>query len=132
MLSANGRYAAFETYSPPDNYPQIFVKNLTTGAVQQVNVTSSGGQSLYLATLTSISSDGRTVAFDTSDPTIGGGGMVMRNLDTGVVTSIAPLSEGVEARVTPGMDYAVWDSPYSNLVSGDTNMSTDTFWRQIS
>jgi serine protease AprX len=131
VLSANGLYAAFETYSLPSYYPQIYVKNLTTGAVQQVNVTSSGGQSFYNATLTSISGDGRIVAFATEDPTIGGGGMVMRNLDTGVVTPIAPLADAVEARISPGADYAVWDSSDPNLVSGDTNMATDTFWRQI-
>ena len=129
VISANGQYAAFETYTPPDNWPQIYVKNLATGAVQQVNVTGTGGQSLYEAYLTSISGDGRTVAFTTGDPAIGGGGMVMRNLDSGVVTSISPVPD--EARISPGADYAVWDSADPNLVSGDTNMSTDTFWRQI-
>jgi Tol biopolymer transport system component len=131
VLSGNGKYAAFETYSPPTNYPEIYVKNLATGAVQLVNVTSSGGQSFADATLTSISGDGRTVAFTTDDPKIGGGGMVMRNLDTGKVTSIAPPGDGVAARISPGADYAVWDSSNPNLVSGDTNMATDTFWRQI-
>jgi Tol biopolymer transport system component len=129
VLSADGQYAAFETYNPGTNYPRIYVKHLATGVIQLANISGTGGPSDYDATLTSISADGQTVAFDTDDPTIGGGGMVMRNLDTGVVTSI--VSGGALARISSGANYSVWDSDDSNLVPGDTNMAIDTFWRQL-
>lgn len=136
LLSERGAYAAFESAGPPYYYSKIYVKNLTTGAIELVNVTPSGDPSLYGAELTSISADGRTVAFWTDDPAIGGGGMVMRNLDTGVVTSIAARNPGLFetrgfARISADAKFAVWASSDANLVPGDTNRATDTFWRRL-
>jgi Tol biopolymer transport system component len=69
-ISADGRYVAFDSYAdnlvPGDHNgePDIFVYDRQTGVAERVNVNSSGGEGYGWSGFSSISSDGRYVAFD--------------------------------------------------------------------
>jgi Tol biopolymer transport system component len=71
-ISTNGRYVAFDSYDGslvPDDTNQgsdVFVKDLATGEVTRVSVSSTGGQSEHLHNNSSpsMSYDGRYVAFN--------------------------------------------------------------------
>jgi len=79
-MSANGRYVAFWStntdYVPGDtnNCSDLFVRDMQTGTVERVNVTTAGAQSLalddgecgYNGYFVALSDDGRYVAFSTS------------------------------------------------------------------
>jgi hypothetical protein len=133
VLSANGKFAAFETNGVPDAYSRIYVKNLETGSIELVNEPGA-----YDDSLTTISADRRTVAFWSGNPAYGGPGTVMRNLDTGITTLICRQYSGnlfevrTFARISSGANYAVWDSSFASFVPGDTNVATDTFLRRLS
>jgi hypothetical protein len=67
FLSGNGRYVAFASAAsnllPGDPGPGLFVKDVLTGALQRVDADASGIRANSFAQLTSISADGRFVAF---------------------------------------------------------------------
>ena len=68
-ISADGRYVAFASYASnlvagdTNGYPDIFVKDRTTGTTTRVRCDSSGGQDGSPSGSPSISADGRYVAF---------------------------------------------------------------------
>jgi MYXO-CTERM domain-containing protein len=81
VISADGRYVAFSSYAsnlvPNDtnNSPDIFVKDLQTGAIERVNVATDGSQAqsgpaIYGSFFPSISPDGRFVAFQSDAPNL--------------------------------------------------------------
>ncbi|WP_114948695.1 PD40 domain-containing protein [Microvirga calopogonii] len=73
QLSANGLYVVFSSYSKglvpgdtTDLFPDIFRKNLITGAIDRVSVTADGRQPDQQSDSASVSSDGRFVVFETT------------------------------------------------------------------
>ncbi len=85
-ISADGRYVAFESYAsnlvpgdtnicqgegpPSQTCPDIFLHDRQTGITQRVNVDSAGEQANGWSSNSSISADGRYVAFDSSAPNL--------------------------------------------------------------
>jgi hypothetical protein len=78
-LSANGRYAAFASlatnleppWKPEGRYPQVYVKDLKTEAIERVSVTSNGetyGGPDVIAAPRAISNNGGVVVFEYDHP----------------------------------------------------------------
>lgn len=70
-ISANGRYVAFATCrsldgKAPDSGPDVWVHDFSTGATTRVSVSYDGTPLLGAASRTSISDDGRYIAFESN------------------------------------------------------------------
>ncbi len=71
-ISADGRYVAFESYpnnldgGPSIGARDIYVRDRLTGATERASVDSSGAQALGASSHSSLSADGRYVAFGTT------------------------------------------------------------------
>jgi len=91
-ISADGHYVAFVSGAsnlvPGDvGYYDVFVKDVTTGAIALVSTDASGNQMGYSYS-SSLSSDGRHVAFSCPD------GICFKNLQTGALETYADNSAG--------------------------------------
>ncbi len=113
-------------------------------AIQRVSVDSTGGQGNGRSFLPSISADGRYVAFYSEadnlveGDTNGAGDIFVRDLQLGTTTrvNIGPAggqANGFSAEPSISADgrYVAFSSIASNLVSGDTNGSSDVFVRDL-
>jgi Tol biopolymer transport system component len=162
-LSGDGRYVAFVS-TAPDLVPgdtngraDIFVRDLTTGALTRVNVSSTGvqGNGIRLMQLSaSLSETGRYVAFQSDDTNLVAGGtgncpvydprgqpcpnVFLRDMKTGDIRLIsAPSLGGYTNGVSldPAVDasgrHVAFVSDASNLVPGDTNQTSDVFVRDV-
>ena len=155
-ISADGRWVAFyseaTTLVPDDTNAKadVFVKDMRTGAVERVSVSSDGEQGtgggghLQPVDTTSMSADGRYVGF----------GSGMRNLIpddvnpwadayrhdrwTGVTTLISQSTRSVHGDSVSGSTslsedgrLVLFGSVSANLVPGDTNAAGDQFLRTL-
>jgi Tol biopolymer transport system component len=154
-LSKDGRFAVMTSEAtnlvPNDTNGRadLFVVEVATGAIERVNVSSQGAQSVgssnYLA---SISRNGRRIAFTSDAPdlvpgdtnqTFGGFGLAIdvfvRDLDSGTTVRVSVDSNGSQANdssigplsMSGDGRYVAFSSNASNLVPGDTNVSLDVF-----
>jgi Tol biopolymer transport system component len=147
-LSGDGRFVAF--YCAGDNLvpndtnfaDDIFVKDLTTGAIERVSVDSNGNEGDDSCDGPSMSYDGRYVAFFSyatnlvASDTNGAldaflhdrvtGTTTMIDVDTG---GIQGNSDGENPSISDDGRFIAFDSDASNLVAGDTNGSFDVFVR---
>ena len=141
QLSADGRYLAFQSVASnlvagdTNGVSDIFLKDLTTGAVTRVSNDSAGGQLIGASTRASLSADGRMVAFVTS---VVSSTVVVKNLTTGVLVSVNTSSSGVVGNassfdpcISGDGRYVAFASAANNLVSGDTNFMVDVFRKDL-
>jgi hypothetical protein len=155
-LSADRRWVAFESLAqnlvPGDKngWIDIFVKDLTTGAIVRVSVDSAGVEGNSGGTYPSLSGDGRFVAFlSMSDNLVAGdtnatNDVFLHDRDpdgngifdegNGVTTRVSVRSNGAQANkasnfpmVSADGSTVVFSSYASNLVAGDTNGASDVF-----
>jgi hypothetical protein len=146
-ISADGRYAAFRSQSSNlvandtnGTAWDTFVKDLQTGAVDRVSVSSSGTQANGASFYAILSADGRWVAFrsDASNlitgDTNGVGDIFLRDRQTNTTTRISvgtggAQSNGKSDRPTISNDgrFILFESDATNLAAGDTNAVTDMF-----
>ncbi len=118
----------------------IFVHDRQTGETELVNISSSGVQGDGSAVWSSISDDGRYVAFQgySTDLVSGDTNSVpdifVHDRDTGTTERVSINSSGEEGNATsynPYLSgdgrYVVFESDASNLVAGDTNNKRDIF-----
>jgi Tol biopolymer transport system component len=132
-ISADGRYVAFESVAtnlvPGDTNGErdVFVRDRQAGTTQRVSVDSSGMQMLGLSSFSSISADGRCVAFSNFH-------IFVRDLTLATTEMVSVATGG-----TPGNNNSFWpsistDGRYvafsslaTNLVPVDTNGFLDIF-----
>jgi len=145
-MSADGRYVAFESYSsnlvPGDTNANwdVFVHDRQTGQTTRVSVDSGGNQGNNPSWYSSISADGRYVAFVSlaanlvSGDTNQADDVFVHDRQTGQTTRVSVDSGGIQgndASYYPsiGADgrYVAFESFSSNLVPGDTNANWDVF-----
>ncbi|HEV8111507.1 MAG TPA: hypothetical protein VGR31_01900 [Planctomycetota bacterium] len=149
-ISFYGRYAAFSSYSdnlaPGDTNTclDVFVRDRQLGTTERVSVNSGGGQSNRDCGVnaTSISADGRYVAFDSvADNLVAGdvGAWVdvfVHDRQTGVTERVSVDSSGGAGNGDSGTSglaisadgrCVVFMSSAFSLVPGDTNGSVDVF-----
>ncbi len=145
-ISADGRYVAFGSAAsnlvPGDTneMEDILVHDRATGATTRVSVASDGTQGNGGSWISSISADGRYVAFyGTASNLVPGDtnatyDVFVHDRDSGATTRVSVASDG-----TQGNNWSSWPSisadgrcvafysRASNLVPGDTNVKDDVF-----
>ena len=149
-ISGNGRLVAFDSYAtnllPGDTNGarDIFLKDVTTGALSRVSTRSDGGQANGASLDPSISGNGRYVVF-TSDAsnlvpgdTNRSSDIFRKDLFTGAITRVSTRTGGGQANgssfnaaVSSDGRYVAFESNASNLVLGDTNGTTDIFLKDM-
>ncbi|MEG5067223.1 calcium-binding protein [Microcoleus sp. B3-A4] len=149
-ISADGRFVAFQSDAsnlvPGDtnNQSDIFVRDLLTNTTTRVSVGSAGNQGNSLSRRSSISGDGRFVAFasdatnlvpgDTNNST----DIFVRDLSTNTTTLLSASSSGDRGNndselpsISANGRFVAFRSLATNLVPGDTNDSRDIFVRDL-
>ncbi len=139
-ISADGSRVAFSGRLGGDPSPQIYVRDVATGDLRLVSPSSGGGAGNAVAWLPAISGDGRRVAFASlaSDHVTGDANDLMDifrfDLDS---QTMERLSVGASGGDADGMSFrpalahaggvAAFSSTATNLVTGDTNGTSDIF-----
>jgi hypothetical protein len=155
-ISGDGRYVAFVSHSSnliandTNIANDIFVKDTLTGDITRVSVASDGTEANRQSWHpTSISSNGRYVAFlSTASNLVGGDTNVcpyymqvgecpdifVHDMQTGTTTRVSVSSDGTQANngsyypyISGNGQYVVFDSQATNLVPNDTNGTSDIF-----
>jgi len=153
-LSATGRYVAFDSFAsnlvsgdtntcgPYTNgtCPDIFVHDRATGQTTRISVASDGTQANGYSDIPSISASGRFVAFHSfatnlvSDDTNGVPDVFVHDRKTGQTTRVSVASDGTQGNdnsdgfsLSATGRYVAFHSFATNLVSGDTNSTSDVF-----
>jgi Tol biopolymer transport system component/pimeloyl-ACP methyl ester carboxylesterase len=148
-ISADGRYVAFTSLadnlvSGDDNpFLDVFVHDRQTGETTRVSISSDGTGGNNGSLYSSISSDGRYVAFASyADNLVGGDtndslDVFVHDRQTAQTTRVSVASSGEQGTSYSGYcgipaisadgRYVVFDSMADNLVSGDTNSASDVF-----
>ena len=150
-LSADGRFVAFDSIADglvPDDtngFVDVFVKDLLTGTITRVSTDANGNQAPDGGIGSSISADGRFVAFASSSPLVAGDtngevDIFVKDLHTGSVTRVSTDSTGGEANgrsqtaghiISADGRHVVFFSEATNLVANDTNGEGDLFVKDL-
>jgi Tol biopolymer transport system component len=152
VMSADARWVVFGSDATnlvsgdTNGFLDVFLRDRVTGTVERVNVASSGSQASWGDSfIGGVSADGNVVAFisyadNLGGPDIGGyGDVFVRIRSTATTERVSVALDGGEADSESGYStpqvsangiFVVFDSLASNLVSGDTNHTTDVFVRE--
>jgi len=144
VISADGRFVAFASADnslvPGDtnNTCDVFVKDLETGVIERVSVSSAGAQGNNMSVFPSISCDGRIVAFYSWATNLVAGdsnGMIdvfVRDRTANVTTRVSVHNSGAQGNYNSAYPSISCDGRFvaflsyaSNLVTGDTNVDID-------
>ncbi|MFF2791660.1 hypothetical protein ACFVT6_33740 [Streptomyces sp. NPDC058049] len=147
-ISADGRYVAFASPArdlvagDTNRADDVFVRDRQTGVITRVSVDSAGNQADNVSRNPSISADGRYVAFESFATNLVAGDtnryrdVFVHDLQTGETTRVSVAGHGEQSdsesshpSISADGRFVAFDSPASNLVSGDTNDSHDVFVR---
>jgi Tol biopolymer transport system component len=144
-ISADGRFVAFVSDASnlvpePASGRQVYVKDLVTGAVERVSVSSGGDPAQGFTTPPAISGDGRVVTFAAAASNLVPGDtngqldVFAHDRVTGVTERVSVDSAGGEGdgpSFIPDINgdgrFVTFASEASNLVGGDTNGVRDVF-----
>jgi len=146
LISADGRFVAFTSeasnLAPGDTNPwwDVFVHDRLTGQTTMVSVASDGTPGNGASIGTSISGDGRFVAFSSSASNLAPGdtnGVIdvfVHDRLTGETTRVSVASDGAQGNASSDGGvlsgdgrFVVFFSASSNLAPGDTNAAMDVF-----
>jgi Tol biopolymer transport system component len=146
-ISGDGRYVAFTSEAsnlvPGDTnaWPDAFVRDRQAGTTVRITVSSTGAQANSDSFVTSMSPDGRYVAFQSYASNLvpgdtNGGDAFVRDLRTGVTSRVSLSSRGGQGndgssfpKLSNDGRYVAFLSGASNLVPDDTNQLEDIFVR---
>ncbi|MGC1376745.1 MAG: peptidoglycan DD-metalloendopeptidase family protein [Anaerolineales bacterium] len=147
-ISADGRYVAFDSDAnnlvsgDTNGASDVFVRDTVANSTTRVSLDSSGTQGNNGSYGHSISADGRYVAFAStasnlvSGDTNGMYDIFVRDMQTNTTRRVSVDSSGAQANgsfdppsISADGRYVAFDSDASNLVSGDTNGTSDVFVR---
>jgi Ca2+-binding RTX toxin-like protein len=144
-ISLDGRYILFQNggINSPDD---IFRKDTATGAVVRINTASNGTEANDLSSAGSLSPDGRYAVFVSlgtnlvTEDTNGRADVFWKDIATGKAVRVSTSTEGTQANkaselsshaISSGGRYVVFSSAASNLISGDTNGTSDVFRKDL-
>ena len=150
-MSVDGRHVAFQSDATnlvagdTNGVTDVYVKNLTTGAITRASTAADGSQGNGVSTGASLARDGNLVAFvSRADNLVAGdtnlsADVFVKNLTTGAVTRVSTASDGTQssgdatgiARISADGTKVAFTSFADNLVPGDTNLSTDVFVKDL-
>jgi hypothetical protein len=145
-ISKNGRFVAFESLASnligtdANGTQDIFVRNRKSGKTTRVSVRTNGTEANGPSSGPQISNSGRFVAFTSSANNLigldgnGVSDVFVRDRDRKKTTRVSTRSNGGEANggssvqgISGDGRYVVFFSSASNLVSGDSNGTSDVF-----
>jgi Tol biopolymer transport system component len=145
-ISSDGRYVAYGSAATnivsgdTNGFVDVFVFDRQTGIAERVSVDSNGGEANQQSLYSSISADGRYVAFDStasnlvSGDTNGVKDVFVHDRQTGATIRVSVDSGGAQGSgdsANPAISsdgrYVAFDSAAANLVAGDTNGVRDVF-----
>ncbi len=149
-ISGSGRYISFD--SPATNLVtgdtnavgDVFVKDTQTGVTTRVSTNDAGVQGSAVSVVAVISPDGRYVAFRSDatnlviNDTNGFRDHFVKDTQTGITARVSTDSTGANGNlaisggiaISADSQYLAFTSNASNLVAGDTNATSDVFFRQ--
>src|SRR5207244_12140896 len=148
-ISADGRFVAFASHASnlvagdTNGFQDVFVKDLSTGALTRVSTATNGAQANSTCLAPSISGDGRYVTFvSIADNLVPGDSAhtdaFVKDLLTGATTLVSTNSAGVAgngtsiaASISADGRYVVFKSDASNLVANDNNGAPDLFRKDL-
>jgi Tol biopolymer transport system component len=152
-ISADGRFVAFTSSAsnlvPGDSNRRIdvFVRDRLAGTTERVSVDSSGSQANDSSFFPSLSADGRFVVFTSRASNLvagdanGGVDIFLHDRLTGTTELVRPEgAPGLDTRfenvaaIDADARVIAFDSEASDLVTGDTNGTSDIFvhaWAQV-
>lgn len=147
-MSADGRYVAFESFADnlvPGDFNgdlDVFVRDRVAGTLELVSRSSSGVHGVFESWMSSISADGRYVAFESwafnlvPGDTNGVVDVFVRDRFTATTTRVSVASGGTQGddwsfapRISGDGRFILFASSATNLVTGDSNGAADTFVR---
>lgn len=145
-LSGNGQYLTFASFASNlvsndlNNQRDIFVYNRLDKSIELVSVASNGTQGNGLSLFSTISDDGRYVAYESAadnlvtGDTNGLGDIFIRDRIDSTTKRINVANNGTQANGASHLDslsgdgrYVSFTSAADNLVEGDTNGKSDIF-----
>lgn len=145
-ISSDGRFISFASIADnlvsgdTNDINDVFVRDLKTGVTQRVSLDSSENEGNDGSLETSISANGRFVAFKSDASNLveednnGVTDIFVRDLTSGVTKRVSVDSLGTEgndtnqgAVISANGRYVAFQSFASNLVSGDDNTNSDVF-----
>jgi len=145
-ISANGNFVAFESAATnlvggdSNGSYDIFRKNLATGVVERVSVSSSGGQANGDSFGAAISANGRYIAFHSHATNLVGGDhnaaidVFVKDMASGRLVRVSLAGGGVEAdgdssaaSISNDGRFVSFMSGADNLVGLDVNGKSDVF-----
>ena len=146
QISADGRFVSFDSDAgnlvsdDTNGNTDVFLRNLQSGTTVRVSVDASGAQANNGSSASSISADGRFVAFEsdasnlTPGDTNGLTDIFVKDVQTGAVIRVSVDSSGVEANgisssasISGDGRYVAFISEANNLVPSDVNGVQDIF-----
>ncbi|MCY2987716.1 MAG: Ig-like domain-containing protein, partial [Planctomycetota bacterium] len=150
-ISADGRYVAFASTASnlvsgdTNGLFDIFVRDTLSNTTTRVSLDTAGTQANILSTLSSLSADGRYVAFQSGASNLVSGDtnatwdIFVRDTLSNTTTRISLDTAGNQANsdsswpsISADGRYVAFQSDASNLVSGDTNGYSDVFrWSAV-
>ncbi|WP_404286112.1 hypothetical protein ACD578_14750 [Microvirga sp. RSM25] len=149
QFSPDGGFVVFTSYATnlitgdTNNATDIFLKDLTTGAVTRLSTTANGTQANGNSSDAQLSQDGHLMVFSSTAANLGGSGsffpnIFLKDLTTGAVTLVTSAADGTQAnglnsdaRFSPDGHSAVFESSANNLVTGDANNQIDIFLKDL-
>lgn len=149
MFSPDGTKVVFESAATnlvsagANGHQQIFIKDLTTGAVTLVSVDANGIQGNANSMDFTFSPDGTKVAFDSASTNLIPGGttgnhVFVKDLNTGAVTLASTDSNGVAGNgassfpvFSPDGSQVAFVSASTNLAAGATNTHSQVYVKNL-
>ena len=148
VISADGRFVAFSSLASnlvtgdTNGTWDLFVRDRQNGTTERASVSTAGAQADGLTAYSSISADGRFVAFESMatnlvpGDTNGSMDIFVRDRQLGTTERVDVSSGGVQADLasrSPAISadgrFVAFQSDATNLVAGDTNGTRDIFLR---
>ncbi|MBW1642621.1 MAG: PD40 domain-containing protein [Deltaproteobacteria bacterium] len=145
-ISSDGRYVAFYSYATnlvtgdTNARSDVFIYDRDTDTIERVSVDNSGVQGNNNSYNSSISSDGRYVAFHSEAANLVTGDtnadrdVFVYDRDTDTIERVSVDNSGVQGdddseypSISSDGRYVAFTSSATNLVSGDTNTVSDVF-----
>ncbi|SUS05998.1 hypothetical protein DF3PB_230001 [uncultured Defluviicoccus sp.] len=151
-ISADGRYVTFTSASDnlvagdTNGATDVFRKDMVTGDIVRVSSDASGAQGLAISAGSSISADGRYVAFRSeasnlvADDTNGRYDAFVKDMQTGAIVRASTNAAGVEGSGHAGTEqqsmsadgrYVVFVSYDTNLIANDNNSVRDVYRKDL-
>jgi len=147
-MSGNGRYVAFSSHATnlvagdTNSRMDVFLRDLASGTTRRVSLGPQGVQGNRRSHQPAVSADGRYVAFSSeatnlvAGDTNGWPDVFVRDTVGGTTRRVSVRTNGAQANqgsaaaaISTDGRYVAFISSASNLVSGDTNGTSDLFVR---